>query len=652
MMISTLTRPLGLMLWAIVLSMSMSMGWTQQVTTIQSTPTQQAATTYSTDTLVARTSKDELTLGEIQHYVRTAPYKVLAPYWQKDVRRLSPQELHQISHFIAACREATQEFDDLTTSTEFREQVLQEYPTLRDQQIVLTIMEQEVMEKPIEITQEMIDQYYEFNKPSFRKPFSAQIRQLILLTYEPYIVKEGDTLESIAKEISGKAARAEDIRADLPGQPLRREAGKEFKPLVPGETLLVPMGDEAAQKIKERLENILAQLDEGKSFEELAREYSEAGFKGEVIGPIPSGTRPLLHDVLSVIKDTPEGEISEPFRTKHGWQVIQVVERNEEHYITKEELKDQLPRMVEDVEREKLLNKLRVRIEEFDEVEIDLDLFGDPDQLTTETVVAMVGEYPVTWGSLVSSWKMTGQSTKPEDLERFFRQSRTVQVAILKSLFKEQLEDEESLISQKLDTLREIVVGYQYISQLAVKNTSGEFNVEELKKVYERNKERFKAPPLVRFASMEMHLGPAQMELDRDQKREALLELYDQMLVELSRVNAPEAFLQTAEKLNAALEEEGIEIEDAAEKMKPVDEFPETIQEALKTLPVNQWSQPLVLQNKVVSVLLLERDSDRYYSLEEVRPAVAEMAYKERIEETGKELFDEYAEKAGYEFVL
>lgn len=81
---------------------------------------------------------------------------------------------------------------------------------------------------------------------------------------------------------------------------------------------------------KHRMDDIKERLDNGGSFVELARQYSEDGTasKGGDLGWInPGDTVPEFEKVMNELKP---GQVSEPLKSRFGWHIIQVLERREQ----------------------------------------------------------------------------------------------------------------------------------------------------------------------------------------------------------------------------------------------------------------------------------------------------------------------------------
>ena len=88
-------------------------------------------------------------------------------------------------------------------------------------------------------------------------------------------------------------------------------------------------GDDADARAK--LADIKQQIEQGKDFAELAKQYSEdpgSRDKGGDLGWADPGT--FVPAFESMMQTLDEGEVSEPFQSQFGWHIMQVLERREQ----------------------------------------------------------------------------------------------------------------------------------------------------------------------------------------------------------------------------------------------------------------------------------------------------------------------------------
>ncbi len=122
--------------------------------------------------------------------------------------------------------------------------------------------------------------------------------------------------------------------------------------------MISPKKNDSTFNPKERIYEIYAMLQQGESFESLAKQFSDdkgSGQEGGKLKPFGRGRirAPKFEDVAFSL--TKEGEISEPFQSKFGWHIIRL---DKIHPLkTFEERKADLEKKVSKGERSKKINK-------------------------------------------------------------------------------------------------------------------------------------------------------------------------------------------------------------------------------------------------------------------------------------------------------
>lgn len=184
------------------------------------------------------------------------------------------------------------------------------------------------------------------------------MRHIYLGTYETYEVKAGDSLESIAEAVSGDKSAAERIlNADSRVPRAEETVGTEGeklppKALVEGEKLMVPMNAEKVEAVRAKAVQAWEKLKAGASFEEVAIEFGENPNPGRVMTLRPKkGEKPILAEMRAAFDALQDGAFSEPFRTKHGWQIVYRESYKPVHVTPFEEAREAI--------RRNLINKVR-----------------------------------------------------------------------------------------------------------------------------------------------------------------------------------------------------------------------------------------------------------------------------------------------------
>jgi len=146
---------------------------------------------------------------------------------------------------------------------------------------------EEKIKSQINISEEDVKEAYDKNLDKFAVPARANVAHILFSNYRPYLEKKYGIDDS---------ATAEDL-------------------------------DEHARA---RLNMAMDELKKGRSYEELAREFSDdtvSGLKGGEYGFINKGDAETAFD--SVAFSLPIGEISGPVKTKYGYHLVRVLEREE-----------------------------------------------------------------------------------------------------------------------------------------------------------------------------------------------------------------------------------------------------------------------------------------------------------------------------------
>jgi len=126
--------------------------------------------------------------------------------------------------------------------------------------------------------------------------------------------------------------------------------------------IILRTGDKAKYDNPEKkINEVYEEIKNGKSFEEMAKRYSEDGSaqKGGSLGYIQKGkTVPAFEKVAF---DTKVGEISEPFKTKFGYHILKVTDKQEARQKTFNEVKSSIKEVLKN---QKTKEKLNAKLEE------------------------------------------------------------------------------------------------------------------------------------------------------------------------------------------------------------------------------------------------------------------------------------------------
>lgn len=235
---------------------------------------------------------------------------------------------------------------------------------LLDALITDLIIQKEIREQGIVVTEEDVDRYIE-NIRTRNQLTEEQLRAAVVqqgLTWDGYrtqVREELQKVQLINREVRGKVSvTPEDVERYY-------EAHRDeyvTPPQVAISHIVLRLPDPATpeqiEAVMERARELHRRLKKGEDFHKLAREYSEdaAAADGGSLGTFKKGT--MLDEFEKAIEHLNPGEFSEPIRTKVGIHIVRLDERIGTGYQPLEKLADGI--------KEQLYNKaLEERYERF-----------------------------------------------------------------------------------------------------------------------------------------------------------------------------------------------------------------------------------------------------------------------------------------------
>ena len=159
------------------------------------------------------------------------------------------------------------------------------------QNYVLKYLYSDLVMERVKITPEDVDTAYENNKMMYFTPESARAGHILSTTNPAFYLEEGQSHTDISKDSVEEIAR-------------------------------------------EKMAMILEKLEDGDSFEDLAKEFSDdqnSGKEGGSLGWIQRGQSPPVFD--SVLFSLQPGETSPAIKTQHGYHVVKCYERTDSSYM-------------------------------------------------------------------------------------------------------------------------------------------------------------------------------------------------------------------------------------------------------------------------------------------------------------------------------
>jgi len=251
----------------------------------------------------------------------------------KRVGELSDEQLTNILNELAVSNLAAERAvaAGLTLAPE-QQQMLENLTKRKAGEILYQAEIGSVIKEPSE---EDIAAEYEKIKDQLAVPETYTFRIIYLSSYKVYEVKEGDSLRSIAKEISGDEEAYQGIIADetktprweTVEPPTKEEEGEvpavPPKALTAGEILLVPMSEADLKSVEERANGLAAKIKEGALFEDLAKAESENEVPGALLTYRPDSVdKPYHPAIMEALQTIDVGSASAPMRTRHGFHIV------------------------------------------------------------------------------------------------------------------------------------------------------------------------------------------------------------------------------------------------------------------------------------------------------------------------------------------
>ncbi len=534
--------------------------------------------------------------------------------------------------------------------------------------LTLAAVESRVKTSLAEPSSAEIVRYYDEHREDFRRRFQFSMRHIFLGTYRRYVVAEGDTLESIAERVAGDLSRLPDIRSDLGMReprwvPPEERATRPMRPLQVGEPLLVPMNEAEADEVRRRLETILEQLKEGKPFEELAAAHSEAEAGGQEIGPLPAGTRPMIEELLQAARETPPGQVSPIFRTKHGFQVIQVTEKREEGYSPLETVTAAIRLRLNEERRaaldQALAEELLAAAQAGPGVRLEAEALAQAPRLAPETALAYVGDRAITWGQASMAWpgeaRAAADDARPP---RWLRRARPFQAALALPWAERERIFEAGEWGERLAVAERVASAQAALSAEVEAKLATLTSDAELQRYYQRHAaEEFTEPETITYQIIELRPGPDYASASEDERAKMLDGLKKRLNQSLERIKTIDDFFELAREINQPAEGPPLPFSGPPPaplvgRRTPLAELQGPTAVAARELRPGDFSDPYVEAHAVRSVTVIDRTPARLRPFDEVRSWIVSRIRTEARERLVEETQEAWLAESGFEMVL
>ncbi|GIW42285.1 MAG: hypothetical protein KatS3mg076_2862 [Candidatus Binatia bacterium] len=213
-----------------------------------------------------------------------------------------------------------------------------------DDYLTEKILEKEIADAGIRVTEEDVDRYVEqvrsrnrLSEEGLRAAVAAQ--GLEWEEYREHVRREIEKAQLVHREIRGKVnVTPEDVRRyyEAHKQDYALPESFHLRHIV----LLLPEGaaPEREEEAMKLARDLVRRLRSGESFEKLARRYSQdsAAEEGGDLGWVRRGE--MLEEIERVVLGLDEGEVSDPVRTSVGVHIVRVEKRSGSRYRPLEEV--------------------------------------------------------------------------------------------------------------------------------------------------------------------------------------------------------------------------------------------------------------------------------------------------------------------------
>jgi parvulin-like peptidyl-prolyl isomerase len=474
--------------------------------------------------------------GRFTNHDLSATLKLRKP---RDVAMLTPEQVMSLP--AERLREVVRDlvFEQLLARkaadagiTSASPEIKQRLDNYRELALNRIFFEREVQPRLAALTEESQKKFYEEKKSEYyTKPEQWHLQEIFLMLHRPYVVKEGDTLEKIAREQAGDpAAIGRILRNDrlhyprLAPEPVRNQV--PFEDVKPGERLLVPVSKETETSLTALASDIAAQLARGASFDELARKYSDTPVNDKATSFVAdfAGMRPEL---LQAITATTVGKVTGPVRTPFGLHFLRVAD----YRATSTEAFQEAQRFIEVSEDEMKRNADRVKREFFDRLaerhglKIATDILqrpdhASPDPLVGTTVIAEAPGFTYTLDDfrrdMLPTQKNWTAMTAAERINLAKAAPKVIGFLIREESRRLKLDQSPEFLAE-MESKAVIEVVAAYLRQLERERAEPSESV--LRAFYTKNVDRYTSPPRVTVRELTKRVD---MALPEDQRKAAI----------------------------------------------------------------------------------------------------------------------------------
>jgi parvulin-like peptidyl-prolyl isomerase len=554
-----------------------------------------------------------------------------------DVFKLPPSGLKKIVDDLAITREAAKRA--LAPNSGVSTETMAAYDAARERILAEMVEAREVDAKIPEASSQEIEECYSRNKTVFTSPFSFCIRHIFVSTYQPVVSKEGDTLESLAKTISGDAKKADGILVDndakSPRAPNYSEGNPLVKPLEPGEHLLVPMSPEAKKTKLAKIERAMSALKAGDDFTSTALKYSENDAQGTEIEGADQAGRPVLPAIMENIKKTHIGKYTPIFETKHGYNIMLVTRKTEEKVAPLKDVEGAVRQYLKSRKRVEALEHFTQGLYKMAELKIDFAKIKDPDVPGAAVVAHLGNKSYKRQDFLAKDLGKTAKDMRDDDLWPQIRASAKLKhdLRVLRAL---QLGiDKTPEYRARMESIPDRLLrnGWLAAQQKSLKTET--ITPEQAKEFFEKNREEFLLLPSYTFCLLAVKATGVTPEASKEAEAKA-----GDLVRDAHTLDEFKAVVQKQGERISGMGENGL-LENRGEP-----DLPPALTEALKALEPGKMTPPVFVSPYAMVAWLIKVEPGRAATYEEAKEKLPEFVRQVKLSRFPKDLVESLLKEA------
>jgi parvulin-like peptidyl-prolyl isomerase len=412
------------------------------------------------------------------------------------------------------------------------------------------------------------------------------------------------------------------------------------------------MSDDDAMAVKERIDKIYTELQNGGDFRELADQYGENPTKGDQLVVHPArDDKPLLEEMREVFDSLEDGEVSEPFRTKHGWQVLRRDAYREAGYTPLERVRVTIENAMRNERREeKFMAIMNDLWEDYEGLNINEDVLARAgEEEVADEIIFQVDDYKFT-GSQFDQ-QFGDEITEDTTLEE--RRALLAKLPTIQQLLVNEDIDDRGLAETEAWENASSRIEDVYLSEVWLREQLAtelfEPTEEAISDKFEDSREQLESMPALRLwqitVTPEIEEGMSELEV-----AEATQQAIDELNAELEKVASRADF----ESLAKQISEDAFARVGGAIGLKS-QRFRDGLgRQLLLSAEENTVAGPFEdpETNEVTAYWVGEKTERGEVTIEEYRAELEQAVTRDLMEEYREEMQESLLEEAGFELLM